>query len=100
MRSQPPRARAPMTFPRTPAMRVDVVLATPGMKLAHPIDGLLKPEGSAWTADQFTFALLREGSILRAEDVPPPAPAHIEPVASERAAEAALEPAPVVSTPL
>lgn len=50
----------------------------PGLNLAHPIDGPIvdepseKGEYSFWTADQFTFALLRDKDIER---VPAAAPA-------------------------
>jgi hypothetical protein len=29
----------------------------------HPIDGPIRPEGSLWTADQYTFRLIRDGDI-------------------------------------
>lgn len=50
------------------ATKVAVVPLRAGMNLRHPIDGLLKDEGSDWTDDQFTAVLLREGSIFRADD--------------------------------
>jgi hypothetical protein len=50
------------------ADRVAVVPAKPNMNLRHPIDGLLKDEGSDWTIDQFTAVLLREKSIFRTDD--------------------------------
>jgi hypothetical protein len=34
----------------------------------HPIDGKLRPEGGLWTADQYTFRLIRDGDII---EVPP-----------------------------
>lgn len=34
----------------------------------HPIDGKLPPEGGEWTADQYTFRLIRDGDIT---EVPP-----------------------------
>lgn len=34
----------------------------------HPIDGEIRPEGSMWTADQYTFRLIRDGDIT---EVPP-----------------------------
>lgn len=29
----------------------------------HPIDGVLRPEGGMWTADQYTFRLIRDGDL-------------------------------------
>jgi hypothetical protein len=34
----------------------------------HPIDGKMPPEGAMWTADQYTFRLIRDGDI---SEVPP-----------------------------
>ena len=34
----------------------------------HPIDGVLPAEGGEWTADQYTFRLIRDGDIT---EVPP-----------------------------
>lgn len=34
----------------------------------HPIDGALPAEGAEWTADQYTFRLIRDGDI---SEVPP-----------------------------
>lgn len=34
----------------------------------HPIDGKLPAEGGEWTADQYTFRLIRDGDIT---EVPP-----------------------------
>jgi hypothetical protein len=34
----------------------------------HPIDGKLPPGGGLWTADQYTFRLIRDGDIT---EVPP-----------------------------
>jgi hypothetical protein len=34
----------------------------------HPIDGAMRPEGCEWTADQYTFRLIRDGDI---SEVPP-----------------------------
>jgi hypothetical protein len=61
----------------------------------HPIDGAIRPEGSEWTADQYTFRLIRDGDI---EEVPPegsgdpqaanaPAPEHPAPGAEPKADE-------------
>ena len=30
----------------------------------HPVDGPLPKEGGLWTADQFTFRMLRDGDIV------------------------------------
>lgn len=53
----------------------------------HPVDGVLRPEGGMWTADQYTFRLIRDGDITetppegsgdpqaaRAPKDPPPEP--------------------------
>ena len=43
----------------------------PGLNIAHPIDGQIADQAddagswSFWTADQFTFQLIRDGSIER-----------------------------------
>jgi hypothetical protein len=37
----------------------------------HPIDGKLPPEGGLWTADQYTFRLIRDGDIAEVVDPPP-----------------------------
>jgi hypothetical protein len=34
----------------------------------HPIDGALRAEGNYWTADQYTFRLIRDGDVT---EVPP-----------------------------
>jgi hypothetical protein len=47
------------------AEKIAVVPTRAGLKLVHPIDGALPDDGGNWTRDQFTFALLREGSILK-----------------------------------
>jgi hypothetical protein len=43
----------------------------------HPIDGKLPPDGGLWTADQYTFRLIRDGDIAEvvepeAKAAPPP----------------------------
>jgi hypothetical protein len=77
-------ARGSMTFPRIVAPKMDVIPAQPGMKLVHPIDGLLPDEGGKWTRDQYTFRLLLDRSLVE------PAP---EPVAApEEAPAPAREP--------
>ena len=40
----------------------------------HPIDGAMRPDGSMWTADQYTFRLIRDGDIVEVVDDPPPPP--------------------------
>jgi hypothetical protein len=37
----------------------------------HPIDGKLPPEGGLWTADQYTFRLIRDGDLTEVVDPPP-----------------------------
>jgi hypothetical protein len=37
----------------------------------HPIDGKLPAEGGFWTADQYTFRLIRDGDIAEVVDPPP-----------------------------
>jgi hypothetical protein len=37
----------------------------------HPIDGKMPPEGAMWTADQYTFRLIRDGDISEVVDPPP-----------------------------
>jgi hypothetical protein len=37
----------------------------------HPIDGKLAAEGGLWTADQYTFRLIRDGDITEVVDPPP-----------------------------
>jgi hypothetical protein len=39
----------------------------------HPIDGKLPAEGGLWTADQYTFRLIRDGDISEVVDPPPEA---------------------------
>ena len=41
--------------------------AKKGMKLEHPIDGVLADEGGVWREDQFTLRRLRDGDIKRIE---------------------------------
>jgi hypothetical protein len=38
----------------------------------HPIDGALAAEGGYWTADQYTFRLIRDGDITEVVEDPPP----------------------------
>jgi hypothetical protein len=37
----------------------------------HPIDGKLPPGGGLWTADQYTFRLIRDGDITEVAEAPP-----------------------------
>jgi hypothetical protein len=36
----------------------------------HPVDGPIRPEGSMWTADQYTFRLIRDGDITEVVEDP------------------------------
>jgi hypothetical protein len=38
----------------------------------HPIDGKLPAGGGLWTADQYTFRLIRDGDISEVAEDPPP----------------------------
>jgi hypothetical protein len=49
--------------------------ARKGMRLSHPVQGLLPDHGGEWPADQFTFRLEQDGDIRRVKDDPPPPPA-------------------------
>jgi hypothetical protein len=33
----------------------------------HPVDGVLAKDGGYWTADQYTFRMLRDGDIVETE---------------------------------
>jgi hypothetical protein len=45
----------------------------------HPIDGKLPAAGGLWTADQYTFRLIRDGDISEVvEEAPPPEGAKTE----------------------
>jgi len=34
----------------------------------HPADGPLSKEGGYWTADQYTFRMIRDGDLIEADD--------------------------------
>ncbi len=62
---------------------------------AHPIDGAMASAAddrgiwSIWTADQFTFGLIRDGAIERVPDAAPPAPTSFPPPKARKSADAA-----------
>jgi hypothetical protein len=57
-------SRPPQADPQATKVRVWPSHPHPGLILHHPIDGALDGvEGSLWTRDQFTAALIQEGSI-------------------------------------
>ena len=49
----------------------------------HPIDGKLAAGGGLWTADQYTFRLIRDGDISEVPDDPPPPEGSGDPQAAD-----------------
>jgi len=62
---------------------------------AHPIDGAMPATAddagmwAMWTADQFTFGLIRDGAIERVPDAAPAAPASFPSPKARTSADAA-----------